>query len=613
MEKTIMSDMSESTVQNPNSLEVDGRTYSLDKAPGYEDPLVQQEVKRVLGTLSLKDVTENLDLSVELFYVAYNGVAGARGGTIQAEIAELQSKLAMLCNECVKTMTTFDAETKNIIGELIQTYKWLTKGKETLAIKKLAHCSESSMSMSKSANALAEQFKKLQVESTKTRSNTIEEEASERDRKLAAEKAEREMIAKQKAEQTNKEELVAQIAETQQLYDEAKRREEKESDKALILGITSAITSTIGAGLGTFAAMKNPVGSVMASVASASNSSSGDSIKLRNRVDDAKNRSDKAQKDLLEAKDKETAKQNSVKKLTVELGDLKQKISQKEQDSSTKEDELDELKGKRDAKQLELTTAETELRTVQTEVEGLENRAKKLTTAYAAAGAALQELAKKTGQMSQAATSAEESIHQEKMKYLNQKLALEKEKRESLVKLEEYAENIKNFKVEEGNATLSVNSLHAAVEALGRIIGTLTNASLFWDQMSAYCERMSEEGFQQEIKDLTAPDSGLSEEERITEYRDSNFMIQFLTYLCQWVAVNGISGEYLTSASEAQKKAVKYIGQSPTIEEAIKKAPELAKNLEKIIGESLRESRQASVELEQQKAVIETQTGSSQA
>lgn len=613
MEKTIMSDMSESTVQNPNSLEVDGRTYSLDKAPGYEDPLVQQEVKSVLGQLSLKDVTENLDLSVELFYVAYNGVAGARGGTIQAEIAELQSKLAMLCNECVKTMTTFDAETKNIIGELIQTYKWLTKGKETLAIKKLAHCSESSMSMSKSANALAEQFKKLQVESTKTRSNTIEEEASERDRKLAAEKAEREMIAKQKAEQTNKEELVAQIAETQQLYDEAKRREEKESDKALILGITSAITSTIGAGLGTFAAMKNPVGSVMASVASASNSSSGDSIKLRNRVDDAKNRSDKAQKDLLEAKDKETAKQNSVKKLTVELGDLKQKISQKEQDSSTKEDELDELKGKRDAKQLELTTAETELRTVQTEVEGLENRAKKLTTAYAAAGAALQELAKKTGQMSQAATSAEESIHQEKMKYLNQKLALEKEKRESLVKLEEYAENIKNFKVEEGNATLSVNSLHAAVEALGRIIGTLTNASLFWDQMSAYCERMSEEGFQQEIKDLTAPDSGLSEEERITEYRNSDFMKKFLTYLCQWVAVNGISGEYLTSASEAQKKAVKYIGQSPTIEEAIKKAPELAKNLEKIIGESLRESRQASVELEQQKAVIETQTGSSQA
>lgn len=233
---------------------------------------------------------------------------------------------------------------------------------------------------------------------------------------------------------------------------------------------------------------------------------------------------------------------------------------------------------------------------------------------YAAAGAGLQQLAEKTGQMSQAAASAEESIHQEKMKYLNQKLALEKEKRESLVKLEEYAENIKNFKVEEGNATLSVNSLHAAVEALGRIIGTLTNASLFWDQMSAYCERMSDhQGFQQEVKDITAPDSGISKEQRITEYRNSDFMKKFLTYLCQWVAVNGISGEYLISADEARKKAVGYMNQSPTIEEAIQKAPELAKNLEKIIGESLRESRQASVELEQQKAVIETQTGSSKA
>lgn len=610
MEKTIMSEL---TVQNQNSLEVDGKTYSLDIAPDYKDPLVQKEVKSVLGQLSLKDVTENLYLSVELFYVAYNGVAGARGGTIQAEIAELQSKLAMLCNECVKTMTTFDAETKNIIGQLIQTYKWLTKGKEALAIKKLAHCSESSMSMSKSANALAEQFKTLQVESTKTRSNTIEEEASEQDRKLAAEKAEREMIAKQKAEQTNKKELVAQIAQAQQLYDEAKQREEKASDKALVLGITSAITSTLGAGLGTFAAMKNPVGSVMASVASASNSNNTQLTEAQKNADEKKRQSDQSQQQLLEAKDEQTAKQNAVNKLNAELEDLKQKISKKEQDPSTKNEELDELKGKRDAKQLELDTANQELTKAQNKVQTLEKSAKDYTAAYAAAGVALQDLAKSTGQMAQAAASAEESIHQEKMKCLNQKLALEKEKRESLVKLAEYAENIKNLKVEEGNATLSVNSLHAAVEALGKIIGTLTNASLFWDQMSAYCERMSNQGFQQDIKDLTAPDSGLSEEERITEYRAPSFMMQFLTYLCQWVAVNGISGEYLISASEAQKKAVEYIGQSPTIEEAIKKAPELAKNLEKIIGESLRESRQASVELEQQKAVIETQTGSSQA
>jgi|688.fasta_scaffold2449838_1 hypothetical protein len=35
---------SELTVQNENSLQVDGKIYSLDTAPDYKDPLVQKEV-----------------------------------------------------------------------------------------------------------------------------------------------------------------------------------------------------------------------------------------------------------------------------------------------------------------------------------------------------------------------------------------------------------------------------------------------------------------------------------------------------------------------------------------------------------------------------------------
>ena len=93
-------------MSDKKSLVVQGRTYNLTVAPDYQDPLVKAEVAKVLGQLSLKDVTDNLYLSVELIFVAYNGVAGAKGGTIQAEIQEIQSGLALLCNECVKTMTT---------------------------------------------------------------------------------------------------------------------------------------------------------------------------------------------------------------------------------------------------------------------------------------------------------------------------------------------------------------------------------------------------------------------------------------------------------------------------------------------------------------------------
>jgi predicted nucleic acid-binding Zn-ribbon protein len=590
--------MPEIIIKDPNSLEVEieGKVYDLSKIPEYEDKLVQKEVANVLNQLSLKDITENLYLTVELFYVAYNGVAGARGGTIQAEIASIQSDLALLCNECVETMTSFKSETQNILKLLVDMYRWLTNGKENLAIKKLTHCSESSATMSEAANHLAEKFKELQIRSTKARSNTIEEEASEQDKKLAAEKAERELRAKQEAEKKNNEELVAQIGEMQEKYDEAKSREEKEATKSLILGVTSAIASSIGAGLGAFAAAKNPVSTAISSTVS-----NAQVAKAQQDMNEKKAQSDKAQQELLTAKDDQTKKKNRVDGLTSEIDTLNKQIAQNEKNQEV----LTKLKQQLDAKKGELSTAKSELTTADAKIVQLQKTSNDSTAAYSAAASSLQELAKSTGQMTQAAASAEESIHAEKMSFLNQKLSLEKQKRESLVALTQYAETVKNLKTEEGMATVSVNSLHAAVEALGKIIATLTNASLFWDQMSSYCKKMTNQDFQQTIKDLTEPDSGLSEAERIKEYKSLQFMRQFLSYMCQWVAINGLSGEYLITAGEAQKKAVEYLKQSPTIEEALKKAPELAKNMEVMLNKNLLESGKVIAELEQQKSLID--------
>ncbi len=584
-------------VKNPNSLEVEieGRVYDLSKIPEYKDLLVQKEVANVLNQLSLKDITENLYLTVELFYVAYNGVAGARGGTIQAEIASIQSDLALLCNECVETMTSFKEETGNILTLLCDMYRWLTQGKESMAIKKLAHCSESSSTMSAAANRLAEKFKELQIRSTKARSNTIEEEASEQDKKLAAEKAERELKAKQEAEKVNQQELVAQIGEMQQRYDEAKAREEKEATKSLVLGITTAIASCASAGLGAFVAVKNPVSTAISGTVSSMELS-----KAQKEANDKKALSDKAQQDLLTAKDEQTKKKNRVDSLSTEIAALNKQI-----ENEKNQDALAKLKQQLETKNGELTKAKDDLKAEDSKIEELQKVSNNSTAAYTAAATSLQNLAKSTGQMSQAAANAEESIHAEKMSYLNQKLNLEKQKRESLVALAQYAETVKNLKADESMATVSVNSLHAAVEALGKIIATLTNASLFWDQMSSFCKKMTEQSFQQTIKDLTAPDSGFSTEERIQEYKSLQFMRKFLGYMCQWVAINGLSGEYLITAGEAQKKAVEYLKQSPTIEEALKKAPELAKNMELMLNKNLLESGKVIADLEQQKSLIE--------
>lgn len=591
--------MCSSEVENSYPVVIGDKKYNLAEVPAYTDPLVQKEKESVLGQLSLNEITQNLNLSVELFYVAYHGVAGAKKGTLQAEIAQLQSRLAMLCNDCISTMTTFEAETKSIIEQLKQCYRWLYKGQETMAFKKLAHCKESSRTMSESAKALATQFKTLQVDSTKAKSDTILEEASENDRLEAAKKAEREIKAKQKTEEVNKTELIQNIEETQEMYDDAKSREASESTKALVLGIVSSVTSAIGAGLGAYTAARNPIGTILTQAGSAIDGNA--QIKAaQESMNTAKKNSSKAQKKLMEAKDKEAGQQDIIKRLKDELGDLTTALSASEKEGKDKPEDVAALKAKKEAKAKELSAAEDKLPELARAAKSLESEAKDSTAAYAAAGAALTNLAASTSEMASKASTTEASVREERIKLLNKKLELQKEKRASLVALQEYAESLKNLEVEQGNATLSVNSLHSAIDALGKVIGTLTNASLFWDQMSQYCGRMTEGGFQRDLEDLKELDI----ETRQEEYRDREFMKSFLIYLCQWVAVNGLSGDYLRAAGEAQKKAVKYLSESPTIQEAIRKAPELAKNLSLIIENDLLSSRTQSIELEQERSYL---------
>ncbi|MBA0168529.1 hypothetical protein [Pectobacterium sp. CFBP8739] len=578
---------------------IEEKQYDLAKVPPFNDPLVQREKKSVLGQLSLNDITQNLDLSVELFYVAYHGVAGAKGGSLQAEIARLQSRLAMLCNECITTMTTFQSETQNIIELLQQCYRWLTKGQEKLAFKKLAHCKESSSAMSVKAILLAEQFKALQVDSTKAKSNTILEEASENDRLLAAQKAERETIAKQKAQEANQQALLEDIATTQALYEDAKNREAEESTKALVLGIVSAVTNAIGAGLGAYSAAKNPVAAIM----SKAGSSIDDNAQIKaaqSSMDSAKQEFDKAQKKYTEAADQLSAQQSIVNSLKDELDVLNTALTNLEKDSAAKPEDIAALRVKRSDKETEHSVAAAKLPELTKTAKSLEKEAKDSSKAYAAAGTALTNLATSTSKMAETAASTENSVREERINLLNKQLELQKEKRASLVALAEYAESLKNLKVEQGNSTLSVNSLHSAIDALGKVIGTLTNASLFWDQMSQYCDRMTSSGFQRDLEDLKEMDL----ETRLEEYQDPHFMRSFFLYLCQWVAVNGLSGDYLLAAADAQKKAVQYLSESPTIQEAIRKAPELAKNLALIVQNNLLASRNQSIELEQQRAIL---------
>lgn len=595
------------TSESVSAIEVNGRVYDLQLVPDYTDALVAREQADLLLQIDLNELNDNLYLSVELLFVAYNGVAGAKNGELQAEINNIMGKLALLCNKCVGTMSTFKDETQNIINELGQTYRFLISGKEKLAVKKLRHCGESSKVMSERAKELSLEFIELQKSSVDVRSNAIKEEASEYDKKVTAEKAIREFEAKRKTEEQNQMELVTQVAKMQKMYDDAKSREEKAAKKSLIMSITSTIVGAIGSGLGAYSAIKNPVGNVVGQAAE-----SQKVISAQKSVEEKKVESDNATAKLVELEAKVTTQKNKIADLNKEITQLEldaKIITDVEESVRTEEQQgrLNDYNTQLDTKKKELKDLEDTLVVLEKDKEKQDKVSKDLTAIYGAAAASLDKLSGSFDKMAATAANAEEAIHQEKMKILDKQFELEAEKRASLIAMVDFAEKIKNSTVEAGNAEVTVNSLHAAIEALGKIVSTLTNASLFWEQMSDFCNKMAEKGFQADLEDLLAPDSGLTLEERVEEYQGKEFMFSYLKYLCQWVAINGLSGEYLISASNAQKKCLQNMAKSPTIEEARRNAPQLAKDMGVMLNQKILSSASKSSSILQEKARMNSQ------
>ncbi|NML14697.1 hypothetical protein [Azohydromonas caseinilytica] len=599
--------------ESEDALVLQGRRYSLTVAPAYQDPLVQRESKNVLRQLSLHDVTEHLDLAVELFQMAYHAAAGARCGAVPVEIAALQSQLSLLCSDALKTMAGFRAETNHIVGQLVQTYRALLAGQEGLAALRLAHCAEASASLSAAAEALAMQMRQLQVETAKVRASTLQALSSQRERQLGAEKAGLEMLKRQRAERTLRTELVEQLAGMEALHHEARALQESDSARALVMGMVSALAGTAGVGLGAFTAMLDPVDTLLA--ADADGAEGADTAQARREAQACREAAEAGLGQLLEVRDRQAGLQARVNELSNLLARMNQRIAERtlgggagQPEAAGGEDAavLARWRAQRDALGDELSAAVSALAGVRGELQPLEPAVREALAAYAAAGAALQELARQGATRQRAATGAHDIIRDEKLRVLQRQLTLEQDRRRSLLVLAGYAQALHGFRAvtDAEGATLAVGTLQAAVEALGQVMGSLTDASLYWNQMSACCDRLSSEEFQAEIRELTDPGSGVDAAQRLREYRDARVLRSFLRDLCQWVAVNGLAAEQLQAADEAQRKALQGLAPSPSLEAALRQAPALARYLEDLVGRHLRASRRAQVALERQQALV---------
>ena len=133
------------------NVECDGDEYSLIAIPEENKPIIGTMKESLLQSLSVKSIDNDLNKAGQLLYIAY----AALGGTeVQAQVSRLQTDLLVAADDSISTIQIFADSSKQIADYIVQSYKWLLKGHESIAINKLQHCADCAKIMESKAENL---------------------------------------------------------------------------------------------------------------------------------------------------------------------------------------------------------------------------------------------------------------------------------------------------------------------------------------------------------------------------------------------------------------------------------------------------------------------------
>lgn len=484
-------------------------TYQIDKFPDAGSTLVSAAKQEILTDLDLHEMIANLSRVSELLYLAYCGVAGTH---VQATISDRRKVFLDLCADCVTAMTSFETAGRRIGNDVAEAFHWLVKGQEKRAMDRLTKSGKEAEAMAQTAQGLADRSAALGTDVQKDQHDTLELSALEQDAlaKIRAERAQ--MEAEQSKQKSMNEQLAGSIATLNALYEDAKSREEKEEERAFITGIVSSVTSGLGSAFGAYTAAKNPLGTVAANLSR------------------QPNREDPGQSSSGEETTEQTSGETSASTEQTSGGDLDTRAGN---DAAA-----DKGTG---AKKSDGSTA-------------------------AGVTAGLDDAGKTTRQMSQDAAKAGESVRQEKMRLLDQKLAQEASKREIVSQLAELSSKLASSDTEQKIHESAQVALQIAVWAFANITTTLVVTRQFWENVKKACDRLADSDINTKISDELA--SGDDPKARIEYYLSDMFMPSAIAYLARWAALTDLGREYKEGSIKARDTSIANINLSPSISEA---------------------------------------------
>ena len=538
-------------------VQIEGATYSMVAIPDAGSALVTKEKQTVLRNLKLDKMISDLMRAGELLFVAYNGVAGF--GDLRASVTTISDKLGKLTGDCEQTMQGFGLSAQKILGNLRDCFKYLLQGDEDWAITWLGKAEAHATDMATKAEALAKRFDELGDTAIETLGKTQIAQGQAEDAKEKLKEQMADLNAKTAGAKRLAQELQASKVRLQALYEEAKGKVETAENRALALSIVNAVMKPIGEGLGAFAGAmtraQSPMGltSMIPPMAPqpvvgtlgvsapppVSSQSRGAPPPMSPGVapppvspgDDAPRPGDDAPP--VQSRGAPPPMSPGVAPPPVSPGD--------------------------DAPPSVGPTASGAA----------------AVAGAAATGATLSSAGASTGQMGTDFFSAADAYRQEKARYLENLLKLEKEERDTAGLIAEYAERLKTAGELKQIKEATIASLFQAIGALKQISVVLRVNAMFWAQMADLCKDLANS----ELKEKVTMFKTKPPEQRLVYFLDPDFKAQVVTYLAGWKAVELIANDYGVTCGRVRAQIQEDFRKNPNTEESRRLAPILGAKL----------------------------------
>lgn len=577
-----------------------GKTkYSMVSNPALDSEIVAEAIGNTLASIKLEQRCDDLSLTGDLIYCAYNGI-DPKYGDLRALVAGIHKSFVDLLLRSEHQMTELDAISGEILPDLSKVFRFLLSNKEDIAVKFLKNAADKAARLGEGMTALAREYQDLGVKAQ----NAVEMAERQQGMELQQIESLKAKLSDIRAENERaldlSQRLATAVKDLQVKYEEAKSKAESSENRAFALSIIGAIMKPlaegVGAAAGAFARAQTPglnlpmPTPVQSPTAAGANSKPGAAPKT-----DAEAKDEKKSKEALGV-DKEKA-DKAVEAAKAEVKDKAELVATKEtalvqakkdvataeeavkaagaSDKDKKEKEAADAKMKADNVKAQLEIAEKTKKEADEALKKAQARAKEIGDALEKIGKSLGEAGGNLSKMGENFFDLADSYRQEKVNFLKLMMEKQNEEDKTLADMKKYALQMKNIDMQTQTLAVTVEALFQAIGSLKRVVTNLQVAAQFWKNMADGCARLANPALANEIenyKDLDAAD-------KLALYAETEFKQSAVRHLAGWVGMQTIAKRYTSRMTSIRQGVSSDYGTYLGAEAARHKAADLGSRL----------------------------------